>query len=575
MSDYAVYGSNASAPFTLKVHRGDGMALLAMNWKAATPPDDFVGFGIEYREPNTQKFWPVKNRIAFPTPDGKVNPRRLSSLSSPIQMFRWVHFPMNADLPGDFTYRVTPLFMDQAGVLAQGERQEVEIALARQTYPDLNVAFTRGFVSSQAFVDRYEAHGPLESLVPPDTVDGLAFVPTHPDADAAYKWMGFEARAALFDVLDRAIADPSAQVRVIAYDFNLPELLERLVRLGPRLKIIVDDSKDHKKPGAEESEAAGRLAQSAGADHVKRQHMGKLQHNKLIAVRGDAFRAAVFGSTNFSWRGLYVQNNNALVVTTKAAVDLCFEAFEAYFAVKGSPIVGTFPASDLAGKWHDLEVAGVDAQVTFSPHGPDNARLGGIADDILSAKSSILYSLAFLYETGGPVTEAITTVTNDKTKFVYGISDRKVGGIDVQEPDGNLNPVYPAELSGKLPEPFKSEPAGATGYQTRMHHKFVVLDFDTADARVYLGSYNFSDPADTQNGENLVLVRDHRVTTSYMIEALGIFDHYLFRVRQKQAKSAKKPLTLKLPPHLSGEPPWWSRSYSEPIRIRDRLMFSK
>ena len=30
-SDFQVSGANASAPFTLKIHRGEGMALLAMN----------------------------------------------------------------------------------------------------------------------------------------------------------------------------------------------------------------------------------------------------------------------------------------------------------------------------------------------------------------------------------------------------------------------------------------------------------------------------------------------------------------------------------------------------------------
>ena len=33
MSEFQVTGSNANALFTLKVHRGDGMALVAMDWK--------------------------------------------------------------------------------------------------------------------------------------------------------------------------------------------------------------------------------------------------------------------------------------------------------------------------------------------------------------------------------------------------------------------------------------------------------------------------------------------------------------------------------------------------------------
>ena len=92
-AEFQVAGGNKQALFTLKVHRGDGMALLAMNWKDGTPPDDFVGFGIEYREPNGDRFYPLKNRLAFPTPGGGLDPNKLSTLQSPIQKFRWVHFP--------------------------------------------------------------------------------------------------------------------------------------------------------------------------------------------------------------------------------------------------------------------------------------------------------------------------------------------------------------------------------------------------------------------------------------------------------------------------------------------------
>jgi phosphatidylserine/phosphatidylglycerophosphate/cardiolipin synthase-like enzyme len=107
-----------------------------------------------------------------------------------------------------------------------------------------------------------------------------------------------------------------------------------------------------------------------------------------------------------------------------------------------------------------------------------------------------------------------------------------------------------------------------------MHHKFLVLDFDKPTARVYLGSYNFSDPADTQNGENLLLVRDRRVAVAYMIEALRIFDHYHFRVAQMDAKRARKKLQLALPPRKPDEKPWWDKYYTDPHRIHDRELFS-
>jgi hypothetical protein len=65
-TEFQVVGANSKAPFTLKVHRGDGMALLAMNWRHGRPPRSFVGFAIEFREPDSTMFWPVRNRIGFP-----------------------------------------------------------------------------------------------------------------------------------------------------------------------------------------------------------------------------------------------------------------------------------------------------------------------------------------------------------------------------------------------------------------------------------------------------------------------------------------------------------------------------
>jgi hypothetical protein len=80
-SPFEVKGQNAAAPFTLKVNRGEGMVLLAMNWRQGQPPADFVGFAIEYREPQAQEYYttlshPVFSLDALPVPpreDGQVH----------------------------------------------------------------------------------------------------------------------------------------------------------------------------------------------------------------------------------------------------------------------------------------------------------------------------------------------------------------------------------------------------------------------------------------------------------------------------------------------------------------------
>lgn len=568
-ADHQVVGESQSALFTLTAHRGEGMLLLAMDWKVGRPPDDFVGFSIEYREPGGDRFFALKNRLCFPRDDGSVDPRTLATTFSPIQKFRWVHFPRNAELDGDFHYRVSPLFMNDREELSVGEPQEVAIELRRETWPgQLNVAFTRGFVSSQAFVDRYQDAGPISTLLPAVADDGLRFTPTHPKTDEALRWMGFEARDAILDVLDDAVADSAAKVCVVAYDLNVPDVVSRLEALGPRLRIIIDDSDAHGHADSAETQAEERLVATAGRANVKRHHMADLQHNKTIVVDGPQRKTVVCGSTNFTWRGLFVQANNAIVLHGETPVERFALAFESYWNHDDVAGFGRDGATKLEG----LGLAGIDAAVTFSPHTAANARLKDVAEDIGTTSSSLLYSLAFLSQTPGPVRNAIKTVTEDDDVFVYGMADHAVGTLDLQKPDGNVAPVHPEALVENVPEPFRSEPIGGGG--ARMHHKFVVIDFDKPTARVWMGSYNFSGSADRKNGENLLLIKDRRVAVAYAVEALRLFDHYHFRIAQEEAKTRRESLTLAMPPRGPQERPWWEEYYTDTSRIRDREMFA-
>lgn len=181
--------------------------------------------------------------------------------------------------------------------------------------------------------------------------------------------------------------------------------------------------------------------------------MGDLQHNKTIVVDGDKVKAVVCGSTNFSWRGFYVQSNNAVVLRGEGPAKDFMAAFDSYW--EHSDLGGSTrlppPASPTSGK-----------KVT--------------ADDAI-----------FVYGISG---RKVTSLEAHK-------SDGKAGGIELQKPDGNVSPVYPAELDSKVPPPFKAEPSGGSG--VRLHHKFVVIDFDKPTARVYFGSYNFSNPKPARN----------------------------------------------------------------------------
>jgi phosphatidylserine/phosphatidylglycerophosphate/cardiolipin synthase-like enzyme len=300
--------------------------------------------------------------------------------------------------------------------------------------------------------------------------------------------------------------------------------------------------------------------------------MGKLQHNKIVVVDGPKTQAAVCGSTNHSWRGFFVQNNNAIVLRGKTAVKLFNSAFQDYW--DNSTAAG-FGGTDSA-RWNKLGLKGIDAEIGFSPRSTENAVLQSIADDISdNTTSSLFFSLAFLYQTKGAIQNAVKKIKKDNEIFSYGISDHAVKGlvgVAVQKPDGKVTLVRPEALRKNVPEPFKSEPTGGSG--TRLHHKFIVIDFNKPTARVYMGSYNFSVAADTSNGENLLVIRDRKVATSYVVEAIRLFDHYHFRVAQLEAKKAKKKLQLAKPPRKTGEKAWWADDYANKRKILDRELFA-
>jgi phosphatidylserine/phosphatidylglycerophosphate/cardiolipin synthase-like enzyme len=345
------------------------------------------------------------------------------------------------------------------------------------------------------------------------------------------------------------------------------------------LRVIIDNDGAHGEKNSGETLAAQRLSVSAGVENVRRQHLGKLQHNKTVVVNGPAVKAAVCGSTNHSWRGFFVQNNNAIILRGESVVKIFLEAFDNYWESENS--VAKFAASPSA-TWKDLGLEGIDAQIGFSPRAGDNLVLSTIAEDIKSTESSLFFSLAFLYQTPGAIQNAVLKIQEDDKVFTYGISDHQVkaldgseetSGVDLKKADGKVTVIHPEALNKKdTPEPFKSEPTGGGG--TRMHRKFIVIDFDKPTARVYMGSYNFSVAADGSNGENLLLIRDRRVATSYAVEAVRLFDHYEFRVAQLDAEQAVKQLVLAKPPRKQGEKAWWMDHYTSPRRILDRELFA-
>ena len=541
------------AGLTAKLWRGERMCLIGMD--VAHPEPDLVGFSIEVKSPGSASFIPLRNRLNFsyeqPVTVAVNGYRNYLSTRAPFQKFRWMHFPYEPKA-GTYRYRVTKRHMPADGRLVAGASITLDIPLDPALYDGfLDVGFTRNFASSQAYADRY---GNDPGVIPARADDGLAFVKRPGDV---YRWLGFEAYDLLFGFLDQVVGDPSLTLDVMAYDLNEPDVVRRLEQIGHRLRIVIDDSDGHARRGSAESRSATRLRASAGRSRVKRTHWKGLQHHKVLIARRDGQPVKVLlGSTNLSFRGLYVQANNVLVFEGADAASLFGAVFDRAFT---DPL--HFATDPIARQWHLVQPAGAPpVRFCFSPHTDPDLSLSPVAAAIDQATSSVFFAIAFLYQSSGTIREAVDRLMR-KRVFSYGVSDKR-GGLQVRKPDGSIGLVDFAYLAGQAPEPFKTEWSGGPGIN--QHHKFVVTDFSLPTARVFTGSSNLSPTGERGNGDNLVMIEDPRVATAYAIEALRVFDHLHFRSRMEDAlvrKKAGDPLTLAKPTAISGKPPWFAEAY--------------
>ena len=263
-----------------------------------------------------------------------------------------------------------------------------------------------------------------------------------------------------------------------------------------------------------------------------------------------------------------MQANNALVVEGKKPVDLALAAFDNYFDqeddVRGHRL----------GRVDRISASRTSTpKVAFSPHSSANALLDTIGEDIGKTTSCLFYSLAFLSITPGIIKESLKKVSKKPGIFVYGIADKKVGGIDLQMPNGNIAPVFASALDKNIPAPFNKEPAGGGG--NRMHHKFVVIDFDKPTARVYLGSYNFSNTG--RQEERREPARDPRPSRCGILHRRGLAHLRPLSLprRAEGSQEGEEEAPARQGRRAKpGEKPWFAEDYTDPRKIRDRELFS-
>jgi len=535
----------------VKAYRGDGCVLIAMD---VTPGacEGLAGFAIA-RSKDGRTFTYTLNRLSFKpekavTAQTTTEQRHANAETSdvaPYQKFRWVDYPPEEPVPQPITYKVQAMYFVEgkdpatdAGALEARATVTFAMPLIGKAAPRFDVAFTRGYVSSQAFVSRYGSAVTslrLDNTVTYDTtkdVPGSAPPATFKDM---YRWLGARARAILNDFLVQCETDGLANgsgYDVFAYDLDEPDFLRVLARDAQRrwpIRMVLDNAALHTKPGAREILAA-KLLDGAGVKIV-RGHFKRYAHDKCIIQRdknGNAVRVLT-GSANFSVRGLYVQSNSVIVIDDPDVAKLYGEAFDQAFAAGG---MSAFPSRPIAAQWFDESLPQLPKfSVSFAPHKNASISLDRVSQAIANAKSSVLFAVMELGG-GGDVLKQLSQLEQRKDVFSYGVTQSEKGLTFTKSGKPGLLVPF-GYLHGKVPPPFHDEWNGGPGQV--IHHKFVIVDFNGPDPLVFCGSSNLAQGGEQQNGDNLLAIDDPAIAALYAVEAIQLVDHYEFRAVASQA----------------------------------------
>lgn len=556
-----MFKTNSKNGFSLKAYKGSLMTMLAMDLDEQPEDGKFAGFTLYYVNPKGERN-PIQNILNFQGKEGVTG-----SDISPIQLFKWVHFPgsyqQTGMLSGDYTYEATPRYFDSNQTLLPIDDSltvKVKINVSDFSEGDFRVGFTRAFLKSQAFASRY---GSNQKILPSgnwvfDTNQKAGTNSKYGDFtyEDMYAWMGFNARRIIYEFLEEALKSNSVTVDMFAYDFNDPVMAQMCFDLAAkgRIRVILDcaplhDSSTDAGKNSKEDDFEKRFSKVATGDaEVFRCKFARYSHCKEIILRkkGVAYKVLT-GSTNFSYTGLYINANHILVFEDAKVAKYYADVFDACWQDGKAP---SFRQTTFAQKTQKFSGSDIPStEINVSPHSAEYAEelINAITANVTDKKtSSVLFSVMEMGTTSsGSLIPALRNLHKNDSIFTYGVTDNSSGEISLYKPGRKNGLLINAKTaSAELPPPFKKE--HSLGSAHAIHHKFVVTNFNKATARVYCGSSNLALGGETQNGDNLLCIKDTDVATVFAIEALRLTDHYNYRsVKDKEEKDKAKGIKKK------------------------------
>ena len=284
--------------------------------------------------------------------------------------------------------------------------------------------------------------------------------------------------------LAAAIDSARLSVDVAAYSLSLNSIRDALIRAhkrGVRVRMVMEsENLDRSDP---------QKLKDAGIPILGDRREG-LMHDKFMVIDNSEVWT---GSMNFTDSGAYTDNNNLIRIrSVKMAEDYTKEFEEMFVDDKFGPdVVAETPNPE-------IEINGTKIDVYFSP---DDGVQSSLIDLLNTAQKSI-YFMAFSF-TADSLGETIRARAQDGVVVAGVMEDEQV--------NSNVGTEF---------DPFKQAGLDVLrdANEGQMHHKVIIID----ESIVVLGSYNFTNSAETKNDENLIVVYNEKIAAEFMKEFIRV-----------------------------------------------------
>jgi competence ComEA-like helix-hairpin-helix protein len=347
----------------------------------------------------------------------------------------------------------------------------------------------------------------------------------------------------LIGTLETLIDSAKASVDLCIYDLEHPRIGEALVRAkdrGVRIRVVTDDHNrtDSREFDPQMWDMLGNAGIYSIDDDGDIYHSSSSiiehdlvnnsfdMHNKFAVIdrlsesKDDDF--VWTGSTNLTITGAF-NSNNVLVIKDADIAEYYETEFEQMWGSSNDiadPESALFHKDKLNLEPNIFDVNGTKVEVYFAPQNREGLK-PSISDRLVKlvneeAESDIKF-LAFSFTPTIPIAEAIWSKTNDSAINLEGIIDpsffsryrnaNQIWGTDEAQSGNRM--VVPAQEMRKL------------------HHKILLIDSENQDindiAQVITGSYNFSNNAEFNNDENLLIIHSDEIAAQYLADFNGAY----------------------------------------------------